>query len=95
MAIEVKRVDGRDAGRVMLYALSTCGWCKKTKRLLAELGVAYSYVDVDGLGREDRSRIDQEVGRWNPRRSFPTIVVDDQEAILGFDEDKIRQRLGS
>jgi len=35
----------------MLYALSTCVWCKKTKELLASLGVDHSYVFVDLLPR--------------------------------------------
>ena len=61
MAVEVKHVDGRDAGSVMLYALSTCGWCKKTKRLLGELGVAYDYIDVDLLARGDKKEIEKEV----------------------------------
>ncbi len=95
MPIEVKRVEGRDAGRVMLYALSTCVWCKKTKRLLAELGVAYEYIDVDGLSREERNEVEKEIKRWNPRASFPTIVLDDSRAITGFDEEKIRESLQS
>ena len=27
----------------MLYALSTCQWCHKTKVLLEELGIAFDY----------------------------------------------------
>jgi len=27
----VEHVPGRNAGQVMLYALSTCVWCKKTR----------------------------------------------------------------
>jgi len=25
-------VDGKNKGKIMLYALSTCVWCKKTKQ---------------------------------------------------------------
>lgn len=95
MAIDVTHVDGRDAGSVMLYALSTCGWCKKTKRLLGDLGVAYDYVDVDLLEREDKREIEREVARWNSRGSFPTIVINQEKAIAGFKEDPIREALGS
>jgi glutaredoxin len=95
MAAEWNHVDGRDIGKVTLYALSTCGWCKKTKRLLGEIGVAYDYLDVDSLGREDRDAIDVEVKKWNPRGSFPTIVLNSGESIVGFDEDKIREKLGA
>ena len=30
----VEHVTGKNKGKVMLYALSTCGWCGKTKELL-------------------------------------------------------------
>ena len=45
----VEHVDGKNRGTVMLYALSTCGWCAKTKDLLRELGIAFDYTFVDLL----------------------------------------------
>jgi glutaredoxin len=47
-------VAGKNKGEIKLYALSTCGWCFKTKQLLNALGVAYCYVDVDSLEGEQR-----------------------------------------
>ncbi len=45
----VEHIPGRDVGWVMLYAISTCVWCKKTRRLLDEFGIAYNYEYVDLL----------------------------------------------
>ena len=59
--MEVKRVEGKNKGEVILYALSTCVWCKKTKKLLNELGVEYSYIDVDLLNDKERATIEEEV----------------------------------
>ena len=43
-------VEGKNKKhRVMLYALSTCIWCKKTKKLLDNLDVCYDFVFVDLL----------------------------------------------
>lgn len=94
VVMKMKHVEGKKKGNVSLYALSTCGWCSKTKKLLDELGVDYSFVDVDLLGGEDRKEAMKEVGRWNRSMSFPTLVVNDK-CIVGFDEDKIRKALGS
>ena len=88
------QVDGEDKGDVVLYALSTCGWCRKTKRFLAELGVQYKYKDVDKLSGAERDEALQEVERWNPRRSFPTMVIKEEEAVVGFDADRIKELLG-
>lgn len=90
-----KHVAGNDKDKVVLYTLSTCGWCRKTKTLLSEMGVGYSYVDVDLLQGPAREQVIEAVTQWNPRASFPTIVINNRESILGFDEEKIREALGS
>jgi glutaredoxin-like protein NrdH len=87
-------VDGRDKGKVMLYALSTCGWCKKTKALLNELGVGYDYTDVDLLKGEEQDKVIKEVMKYNPACNFPTMVIDAKKCIIGFKEDEIREALG-
>lgn len=76
----------------MLYALSTCGWCGKTKKLLDELGVEYSYVEVDFLEGKERESIINEVCRWNPRCSFPTTVINDK-CIVGYDKQRIEKAI--
>jgi len=43
--MDVNHVQGKNVGHIMLYALSTCPWCRKTKQLLSDLGVDYYYVD--------------------------------------------------
>lgn len=91
--MDIKQVKGRKAGKLMLYAISTCPWCRKTKALLNELGVEYSYIDVDLVPEEEEDKIRREVERWNDRLSFPTLVIDDEEVIIGFQEERIRQAL--
>ncbi|MBN1613293.1 MAG: glutaredoxin family protein [Deltaproteobacteria bacterium] len=90
--MEIVRIEGRDKGKIMLYALSTCGWCRKTKILLNEMGLAYSYVDVDLLQGAERTDTLKEVQRWNPDGSFPTMVIDDSHCVVGFKEEMIRER---
>jgi len=91
--MNMTKVPGENHGKVVIYALSTCGWCRKTKQFLKEQGVEYSYVDVDLLQGEDREKVVSEVERWNPSLSFPTIVVNDTICIVGFDEKKLRETL--
>jgi len=79
--------------KVKLYALSTCGWCKKARQFLDAHNINYEYVYVDLLAGEERDRIMAEVDRWNPRRSFPTVVVDDSTVVVGFNESRLREVL--
>jgi glutaredoxin-like protein NrdH len=85
-------VKGEDKGKIFLFALSTCGWCRKTKKLLNELGVEYYFVDVDLLKGEHRDETMKELEGYNPRCTFPTLVINDQ-CIVGFKEDKIKEAL--
>jgi glutaredoxin-like protein NrdH len=79
--------------KVMLYALSTCGWCKKTRQFLDDNDVEYDFVYVDLLKGEEKEEVLAKVRQWNPRASFPTVVVDDAECVVGFKEDRLRELL--
>lgn len=92
--IKIENVKGKNKGKILLFALSTCGWCKKTKELLNNLGVEYSYIFVDLLDETDKDKVMDEVRKWNPACSFPTIVINNKECIVGFKEDKIKETLG-
>jgi len=89
----VNHVAGKKKGKVMLYALSTCGWCARTKALLNELGVEYDYIDVDKLKGEEQSAAIREIQKYNPACNFPTLVIDSKKCIIGFKEDDIRGAL--
>lgn len=87
----IQSVPGAEDKGLMLFTLSTCIWCRNTKTLLSDIGLAYSYVDVDLLEGADKEEALAEMAKHNPRTSFPTIVVGGRKSvILGFDEDKIR-----
>ena len=86
-------VNGENKGKILLYGLSTCGWCKKTKKLLDDLGVEYHYVYADHLEGNERKKTMEEIKKWNPRCSFPTLIINDKKCIIGFKEEKIREAL--
>ena len=89
----MQHVPGLKAADVKLYALSTCPWCKKTKKLLEDLGVEYSFEDVDLLTGIERDSTMSEVSKWNPARSFPVIIINNSKCIIGFKEQDIREAL--
>ena len=92
-SMAMEHVEGRNKGNVVLYALSTCGWCKKTRMLLEDLGVEFNYVYVDLTEGEERSKVIEDVQKWNPQLSFPTVVINNKDVIVGFKEDQIKEKL--
>jgi glutaredoxin-like protein NrdH len=90
----LQHVAGKNKGHIVLYALSTCPWCRKTKKLLEELGVDYYFGDVDLMNDAEKKEALIVIQKWNPSTSFPTMVVDDKKAIVGFQEEKIKETFG-
>jgi glutaredoxin len=83
-------VEGEKRGEIVLYALSTCVWCKKTKELLESLNVDFHYTHVDLLAEKEKEDTLEEIKKWNPRCSFPSLVINNGQCIVGYDENKIR-----
>ena len=81
------------AAKVKMFTLSTCSHCKATKKFLNDNGIIFDYVDVDLLQGDDKQKILKEVEKYNPQRSFPTIIIGDN-IIIGFRESDIREALG-
>ncbi|MGB9177385.1 MAG: glutaredoxin family protein [Methanoregula sp.] len=90
-----EHVAGKNRGIVMLYALSTCGWCARTKDLLRELGVEFDFTYVDLLDGTEQDEAMDQVEKFNPRGSFPTLVIDNKKSIVGFKEQEIREAFGA
>jgi glutaredoxin-like protein NrdH len=81
------------AAKIKIYTLSTCSHCKATKKFMHDNGIDFDYIDVDLLQGDDKQKILQEVEKYNPQRSFPTIIIGDT-IIIGFRESDIREALG-
>jgi glutaredoxin len=78
---------------VKVFSLSTCSHCKSTKKLLSDCTVKYEFVDVDLLEGDERKAILEDVRKFNPKCSFPTVIIG-ETVIVGYKEDKIKEALG-
>jgi glutaredoxin 3 len=76
------------AKEVKVYSTPTCPWCKKTKQLLEDNGVAYQDFNV-GADREAR----QEMVRKTGQMGVPVIEIDG-DFVVGYDEGWLREKLG-
>ncbi len=92
--MNIVHVAGENKGKVMIYALSTCIWCRKTKQLLKDKKVSFDYCDVDLEEGAEKEAAQQAIKKWNPSVSFPTLVIDNKDAVLGYQPDEIKEKLG-
>jgi glutaredoxin len=82
-----------DKKDIQVYALTTCSHCKAAKRLLDDCTVHYDVVNVDTLEGDERKAILDDVKKFNPKCTFPTIIIGDK-VIVGFKEKEIKEALG-
>ncbi|MFW6362943.1 MAG: glutaredoxin family protein [Spirochaeta sp.] len=91
ITVEGERTD-KD---LVVYALSTCAFCKRSMEFLSELGFTYSYVYLDDLELEKKRAIKAELkSQFRKLPVFPILVINGSEALSGFIEDRWRSALG-
>ena len=78
--------------QVMIYALTTCRWCKKTKQWFEEEQIPYEHVDVDRLEGEEHEAAAAKVEELSGGRSFPITVLDG-DVIVGFKPEIFAERI--
>ena len=69
--VEKKHMKGKKKGDVLVYALSTCIWCKKTKEYLSSKDVAFDYIYVappqyKQMWKDALLLIDENTAHLNP-----------------------------
>jgi glutaredoxin len=88
------KVSGKNnKHKVLVYAISTCAWCRMTRQFLKEKGIEYEYVDVDLTNDEDHEKIRKDIENRGAPPSFPTLIIDGKTVITGFRKDKIVEAL--
>ena len=80
--------------KVLIYAISTCIWCKRAKKFFRDQDIEYKYVDIDQCNVEDRSKIKKAILARGGQLVYPTIIIDDKILINNFRIVKIRDALG-
>jgi len=81
---------------ITVYALSTCGFCKRALAYLNAKGFAYRYVYVDLLPLETKDEIKRILKeRYKENMAFPFAVVDGEKHLVGFIEADWARVLGA
>lgn len=78
---------------IHLYALSTCPYCRMTKRYLDDHGITYALIEVDMLEGDEKQAAIDKVKELSGGTSFPVLVAD-SEVVVGFNKSKIAKVIG-
>ncbi len=87
-------VEGKNkTNHILLYTLTTCKRCKKTKEYLIEQDIAFEFVDVDVISAEARNEIFDILVSMKIPVGFPVSVIDDTKIISGYHPDELKDAL--
>ena len=79
--------------KVVVYAISTCVWCKMTKQFLKDNNIEFEYMDIDLCTPEEKEKVRKDIISRGGSLSYPTTIVDDKTLITGFRKDLLKEAL--
>ena len=68
----------------IMYALTTCLHCKNTKKFLEENHYEVTVIHLDDYCDSDRANLMEKVRKYNPRGTFPVVLMPNGKVIVGF-----------
>lgn len=81
--------------KVEFFALSTCGWCRKTREWLDEHRVDYELTYMDQLEGEKKEAAQERALKFTSKLAFPLLVVNEGEDIIqGYKPERFQEALG-
>ena len=93
--MNISKVSGKNSKhKVVLYALSTCVWCKMTKQFLKDNDIEHEYVDVDLCTEGEKEKIRRDIQSKGGPLNYPITIVDGKKLIMGFRKDLLKEALG-
>jgi glutaredoxin len=78
--------------KVVVYALSTCPWCRKTKKFFSDHEIPFNYVDYDLADQTTQEGIMRELDAAGAS-GFPFVRIGEQ-VIVGYQPDGFSAALG-
>jgi glutaredoxin len=77
---------------VSMYTLSTCPWCRKTKKFFTDHDIPFQFTDFDLADEATQDKIIREM-EAEGAKGFPFVRIDDQ-VIEGWQPARYAELLG-
>ena len=75
-----------------MYTLSTCPWCKKTKKYFKDHNIPFNFIDYDLADKDVQEKILSEM-RANGANGFPFVKIEDK-IVVGYRPEEYSRILG-
>lgn len=80
---------------ITVYALSTCGFCKRAMAFLETNGFAYRYIHMDKIPLDRKNEAKRELKElYKADVAFPFVTLGSKDYLVGFIEIDWKKTLG-
>ena len=73
----------------IMYSTSWCGYCKRLKRQLADLGITFEEINIEEV--TEAAQIVQSLNNGN--QTVPTLVFSDKSSMTNPSAKEVAQKL--
>lgn len=80
--------------KVLMYTISTCPVCRKTKEFFRARGIPFDFIDYDLASESEQNKIAAEMMKGTGNIGFPFVRIDDV-VVIGFSPERFEQLLKS
>lgn len=80
--------------KILMYTISTCPVCRKTKEFFRAKGVPFDFVDYDLASENEQNKIATEMMKGTGNIGFPFVRIGDV-IVIGFNPERFEQLLKS
>ena len=80
-----------DAAPVTMYTTQWCGYCKRLKKMMQDVGIHFAEVDIEQV--PGTAEIVEKVNNGN--RTVPTLVFTDGTAMTNPSLAKVQEKLAA
>ncbi len=79
--------------KVSMYTLSTCPWCRRTKKFFTDRNIPFEYIDYDLADEKEQERILEEMSKYGGS-AFPFVKINGN-VVIGYNPEKYSELLES
>ncbi len=77
--------------KVFMYTLSTCPWCRRTKKFFMDRNIPFESIDYDLAGEKEQEKIMEEISGYGGN-AFPFVKIDGK-VVIGYNPEKFSELL--
>jgi glutaredoxin-like protein NrdH len=94
--LKFEQKDGeKTSPLITVYALSTCGFCKRSMTFLEANNYAYRFIYLDKIPLDSKTEVKKELKeKFKTDIAFPFVTVGDSDYLVGFIEVDWKKTLG-